>query len=166
MKIYQLQRVDHENLILRTFMLFTQTADAVKKYADALLYRVGLSSIKLIVLRVLASNGGTMTPSEIAHWTLRERHNITTLVDRMKKQGLVKARRSRRDRRSVNITLTKKGRKFLEEHTPLSRDIVDQIMSSVSEDDATLLEKVLGVLSQNAETGLKRVAERSQLQHS
>ena len=84
MKTYKLPRVDHEDPILRTFMLFAQTADAVKKYADAVLYKVGLPSTKLAVLRVLASNGGTMTPSAIARWTLREPNNITTFADRMK----------------------------------------------------------------------------------
>jgi len=158
MKMFQLKRIEHEDPILRTFILFAQTAGAVKKYADALLYRVGLSSIKLTVLRVLASNGGTMTPSEIAHWTLKERHNITTLVDRMKKQGLVKVRRSRRDRRSVNITLTDTGRRLLEDHTPLSIGIADHIMESISEDDAALLEKLLEVLRQNAEGALKSIA--------
>lgn len=156
MKAHRSPRVDHKDSTLRTFILFIQTADAVKKYTDALLYKVGLSTIKLIVLRVLAANGGTMTPSTIAHWTLRERHNITTLVDRMKRDGLVKARRNRMDRRSINITLTAKGRKLLDEHTPLSRSIVDQIMSSISEDDAALLEKLLAVLRQNAETGLNK----------
>jgi len=154
MNTYKLPRVDSEDPILRTFMLFAQTADAVKKYADAVLYKVGLSSIKLTMLRVLASNGGTMTPSAIAYWTLREPNNITTLVDRMRRDGLVKVRPNNRDRRSVNVTLTNKGRKLLEEHTPLLRDIVKQVMSSISEDDAALLEKLLGVLSQNTETGL------------
>ena len=156
MKAHKLPRVGHENSILRTFILFIQTADAVKKYTDARLYKVGLSTIKLIVLRVLAFKGGTMTPSAIARWTLRERHNITTLIDRMKRDGLVKTRRNRTDRRSINITLTKKGRELLEEHTPLTRDIIDQIMSSISEDDAALLEKLLAVLRQNTETGLNK----------
>ena len=166
MKVYRSPRIDHKDPILRTFILFTQTADAVKKYTDALLYKAGLSSIKFTVLRVLARNGGTMTPSAIARWTLRERHNITTLIDRMRRDGLVKTRRSNRDRRSVNITLTKKGRELLEEYTPLSRDIVKQVMSSINEDEVALLEKSLEVLSQNTETGLKHIAERSQPQHS
>jgi len=157
MKARKLRRVDHQNPILRTFILFLQTADVVKKYADALLYKAGLSTIKLTVLRVLAFKGGTMTPSAIARWTLRERHNITTLVDRMKRDGLVKTKRNKKDRRSINITLTKKGRELLEEHTPLSEDIVKQVMSSISKDDAVLLEKLLVVLSHNAETGLSKL---------
>ena len=58
--------VEHEDAILRTFILFVQSAQAVLKYADANLYRKArLSVIKLIVLRVLASNNGVMAPSEL-----------------------------------------------------------------------------------------------------
>ena len=68
-KVHRLKNVDHEDRILRTFILFVQAADATMKYANAHFYRKeGLSVIKVIVLRVLAANGGTMTPSEIALW--------------------------------------------------------------------------------------------------
>lgn len=64
-----------DDIILRTFILFVQTADAVLKYADANFYKKArISAIKFIVLRTVATNGGAMTPSEIAGWTLRERH--------------------------------------------------------------------------------------------
>jgi len=59
--------VDHEDVTLRTFILFVQTAQAVMKYAATHLYRkAGVSIIRLIVLQALASNGGIMKPSEIA----------------------------------------------------------------------------------------------------
>jgi len=84
-RVHRLKDVDHEDRILRTFILFVQTADVVLKYANNHFYRKeGLSVIKVIVLRVLAASGGTMTPSEIAEWTFRERHDITTLVERLK----------------------------------------------------------------------------------
>lgn len=37
--------VDHEDTILRTFMLFVQTADAALKYVDARFFKAGLSTI-------------------------------------------------------------------------------------------------------------------------
>ena len=112
--------VDHEDSILRAFILFVQTAREVLKYADTHLYRKArLSTIKLIALRALASNNGVMTPSEMAEWTQTEPHNITTLVDRMRRDGLVTAERSSSDKRFVNITLTDKGREVL------SRAIID-----------------------------------------
>ncbi len=77
--------VDHGDAVLRTFILFVQTARAVLKYTDADLYRKArLSIIKLIALRALASNNGVMIPSEIAEWTQTERHNITALIGRMR----------------------------------------------------------------------------------
>jgi len=155
--------VDHEDTILRSFILFVQTAYAVLKYADAHLYRKARLSIsKLIVMRALASNKEVMTPSELAEWTQTERHNITTLIERMKRDGLIKPERNPRDRRFVNVSLTDKGREVLMQAMPVAREIVDQVMSSISEDDALLLEKSISVLRQNAHQNLEYVAKRSQ----
>ena len=155
--------VDHEDTVLRTFILFVQTAQAVLKYADAHLYRkAGLSIVKLIVLRALASNNRVMTPSEIAEWTQTERHNITALVGRMSRDGLVTAERNSSDKRLVNITLTDEGREALNRAMPVAREIVDQVMLSIDEGNAALLEKYLRTLRQNAYDGLGNVAKHSQ----
>lgn len=157
--------VNHHDIVLRTFILFLQTAYAVLKYADAHFYRnARLSVIKFIVLQALAINGGTMTLSEIAEWTHKERHNITTLVERLKRDGLVTAERDNRDKRFVNVTLTDKGREVVSQSTPVAREIVNQAMLSISEVDAALIEKLLRVLRQNAHDGLEHVAKHSQPQ--
>jgi len=150
-----------EDTIQRTFILFVQTADAVLKYADASFYKAGLSVIKFVVLQLLAVKGGAMTPSEIARWTLRERHNITTLVNRLERDGLVRAERNSRDRRCVDVTLTDRGREVLSQATPVATEIVNQVMSSIGEDDTVLCEKWLRILRQNAHHGLENIAERS-----
>jgi len=155
--------IDHADPVLKAFILFVQTADVALKYANAHFYKkAGLSVIKFIVLRILATNGGTLRPSEIAQWTLRERHNITTLVERLERDGLVSTKRNDRDRRFVNVTLTDKGRRVLTQATPVAREIVNHVMLSITEGDAVLLEKLLQVLRQNAHYGLEHVAERSQ----
>lgn len=154
--------VEHRDAVLRTFILFVQTAYAVLKYGDAYFYRKArLSVTKFIVLQALGING-TMTLSEIAEWTHRERHNITTLVERLKRAGLVTALRDSRDRRFVNVMLTDKGREVVSQATPVARDILGQVMLSISEGDAVLLEKPLRVLRQNAHDGLEYLAKRSQ----
>ncbi len=159
-RVHRLKDVDHEDKILRTFILFAQAADTIMKYANTHLYRKEkLSVIKVIVLRVLAANGGAMAPSEIAEWTFRERHNITTLIDRMKRDGLVRVERNIKDKRFVSVSLTAKGRKVLKQAMPVAREIVNQVMSSISEGDAVLLEKSLRVLRQNAHDGLEHLAK-------
>ncbi len=164
-RVHRLKDVDHEDRILRTFILFVQTSDTIMKYANTHFYRKeGLSVIKVIVLRVLAAHGGTMTPSEIAEWTFRERHNITTLVDRLKRDGLVRVERNNRDKRFLSVSLTAKGRKVLKQATPVARDIVNRVMSSISEGDAIPFEKSLRVLRQNAHDGLVHLAKCAQPQ--
>ena len=153
--------VDHDDIILRTFILFVQTAHAALKYGDAHFYRaLGLSVTKFIVLQALALNGGTMTPSEIAQWTFRERHNITTLVHRLSRDGLVRAKRNNRDKRFVDVILTDKGRQVYAQALPVSREIVDRVMSSISQSDAAQLEKPLRAMRQNAHDGLEEIAKR------
>ena len=157
--------VDLDDNILRTFILFTQTSLAVLKYKDAYFCRkAGISASKFTVLLILTTNGGRMTPSKIAEWTLRERHNITTLVNRLERDRLVRTERNNRDKRSVNVILTDKGREVLSQAAPVAREIVNQVMSSISEGDAVLLEKLLRVLRQNAHCGLENAAKRSQPQ--
>ena len=153
--------VDHEDSILRTFILFTQASDAVTKYADAHFYRKNsLSVIKYMVLQILYAHGGTMRPTDIAEWTLRERHGITTLVDRLVRDGLVRTEHSDKDRRTKNIILTDKGRSVLAETTPTARDIVNRVMLSISESDVALLERLLKSLRQNAHEGLQDMTGR------
>ncbi len=155
--------VDHEDTVLRTFILFVQTARAVLKYTDADLYRKArLSIIKLIVLRALASNNGVMTPSEIAEWTHTERHNITALIGRMRQDGLVTAERNSSDKRLANVTLTDKGWEALNRAIPVAKEIVDRVMLSIDEGDVALLEKYLQTLRQNAHQGLEHLARGSQ----
>jgi len=162
-EIDRLIDIEHEDAVLRTFILFVQTARLVLKYADTHLYRkTRLSTIKLIVLRTLASNNGVMRPSEIAEWTQTERHNITTLIDRLKRDGLVRVERNNRDKRFVSVSLTAKGRKVLKQAMPVAREIVNRVMLSISEGDAVPLEKSLRVLRQNARDGLEDFANRPQ----
>lgn len=162
----RLIEVEHKDTLLSAFILFVQTAQAVLKYADACLYRkTRLSVSKLIVLRALASSSRAMMPSEIAEWTNTERHNITALVNRMKQDRLVTAERNSSDKRLVNITLTDKGREVLSQAMPVAREIVDQMMLSITEGDAALLKEKLRILRQNAHYGLEGFANRPQPRH-
>jgi len=104
-----------------------------------------------------------MTPSQIAEWTQTEPHNITGLIDRMRQDGLVTAERDSSDRRLVNVALTDKGQEVLSQAMLVAREVVNQVMSSIAEGDAALLEKQLRVLRQNAHNGFEGFANRPQL---
>ena len=98
-----------------------------------------------------------MRPSDIAEWTSRERHNITTLVERLERDQLVRTERSDKDRRFINVMLIDKGRSVLTETVSTAREIVNQTMLLISESDVELLDRLLKTLRQNAHDGLERV---------
>lgn len=145
--------------VLRGYMTFVKYAGKAIKYADTRLRQeTGFSFMKYRVLDIIATNGGTMTPSEIANKASRERNDITTLVQRLVRDGFVATERRDRDRRFVNVTLTDKGRDVLPQLILVVKKIADQVMLSMTEADAVVLENLMGILGQNADDGLKYIS--------
>lgn len=155
----RITEIPHSETIGRTLMLFTQTARLISKYIDAYFYQnAHFSFTKFMVLKNLASQNGVMTPTQLAAWTQTELHNITTLVARLKKEDLVITERSNIDKRNVNVLLTEKGRIVLNQAMPVARDLINQIMSSITEADAVQFGQMLEVLRDNAYYGLESIA--------
>ena len=152
--------INEEDDILRTFILFQQTARVVTKYQNALLNKkCGLSDVKFIVLMAFYYNpSASVTASEIANWTDTESHNVTTLVNRMKQEGFILAERDRRDKRFLKITVTDKGRKALKNAMPAAQAVMDRLMSSLTPGDTVLFETVLKTIRQNAYDGLEGIS--------
>jgi DNA-binding MarR family transcriptional regulator len=150
------------NTIIRTFILFYQTARWVQKFADSYLYReAGISLVQFIALQTLKVNDGVMTPSGIAEWTQTERHNVTTLVRRMTKDGLIETKPDSTDRRIINVFITKKGREALERAMPVAKQVINLVMSSVNEDDANQVEHMLKCMRLNAHSSLIDMGKRT-----
>ena len=147
--------IELENNKLRTFMMFALAARETMKYSDNYLFRAaGTSLIRFIVLKALSMSEGGLKPTELADWTQTERHNITTLIDRMTREGLITVRKNPHDKRSVIVNLTDKGRELLETSTPVAGAVVDQMMSSINEKDTAYMEKIMRVIRRNAHQGL------------
>ena len=100
----------NEDISLQVYDLFTRTARAVLRYADSCLYeKARLSPTKFIVLHVLSVSDGPMLLKDLSLFTNTAQNSITTLIERMQKDGLVITRRSEVDRRATNVELTDKG---------------------------------------------------------
>ena len=142
---------EDQDSIVQTAAILLRTARAALKYADRCFYLDAHSSLpKFMVLQSLFLNNTTMTLSDLAIFTNTERHNITTLVSRLKKEGLINARRSRKDRRSVNVALTDKGISIEKELWPVARKISETLMCSMTEEDLNKTLKNLTTVYQNA----------------
>jgi DNA-binding MarR family transcriptional regulator len=159
----ELIQVYHEDPALRTFILLIQTIRLVSKYVDTCLSRkAGISKIKFIALLAFCFDGhsnDSITASQLARWTDTEPHNITTLIKRMKADGLLYAERDLKDRRYTNIKITNKGKKITHLSLSAAQEIVDQVMSSIDQDNCSQLEEMLTIIRQNAKDGLRDLVD-------
>ena len=140
----------HKDPVLQTFMLFIQASREVIKYSDSRFFHdLYLSTVKYIVLKALAISGRTLTNSDLAVWTDTIRHNITTLVRRMKAEGLVTAERSEEDKRFMEVQLTDKGRNLFMKANVIAYDLINRVMSGIGKRQVAQLKRTLGVLKSN-----------------
>lgn len=73
----------------------------------------GLSPERLSLLSVLVF-GGPRTASELAQIEMVSRPAITRTLNALEEAGLVERRRGKRDRRSVSVHVSRKGRALME----------------------------------------------------
>ncbi len=62
-----------------------------------------------VLMEVAAAPGGRLALHEICDRLLKSPPNVTALVDRLERDGLLRRERSREDRRLVMATLTERG---------------------------------------------------------
>jgi DNA-binding MarR family transcriptional regulator len=85
-------------------------ARVVEPWASFLKTTAQLTNNQYNVLRILrGSHPAMLACSDIAERTIERDPDITRLIDRLEKRGLVKRIRSRRDRRVVEVGITDKG---------------------------------------------------------
>jgi DNA-binding MarR family transcriptional regulator len=125
---------------------------ATTKYVDSRFFRAQkLSMIKYSALKFLVINGGIMKHSELARWTNTKKHNITTLVERMKEEKLVTTERSKKDKRIIDIIITDKGRQTYKQASPVARSIVQELMRDMDTSDVREFERLLNAIKTNIE---------------
>ncbi len=107
----------------------------------------GISASTYIVLMALEMNRGTMTGSNLAELTGTEPHNITKMVERMTRDGLVTTERRDPDRRFVYTSITEAGRSTIKRGNPAARKLAAAIMGTVSKADLATLQRVLTELA-------------------
>jgi DNA-binding MarR family transcriptional regulator len=114
------------------WVLLDRTHFAVTRSRLLELAQFNLTKEQAQVLYVLRYFGGSATMTQIASFTLRQHHSVSTLVIRMEKTGLV---------------MTKKGKDIYERVT---RESIEMVFSSLSPADKRKLALYLNQLQKRA----------------
>jgi len=118
----------------------------VLKCEEVVFGKIGLTPQQHAVLIAIKYINDPVKPTDVARWLDRNTNSITLIIDRMEKDGLVKRIRDLRDRRSLRLVMTQKGKEVLEQATVPGWELVQELLSCLSEEDMEtfngLMEKV------------------------
>jgi len=121
---------DHEAL-----MGVWWTGILLKKRAKHFFSNFLSSEVQFNIMMVLKYAEKPLTQSELGEQLLVDKSNITGLLDRMEKSGLIRRLSVPDDRRCYHIELTAAGREILEKVEKPYHDHVKKLMSVFSPDE-------------------------------
>jgi len=110
------QKVAFASREQEAYLALMRTADALQTKIEAKLKEFGLTGTQYNALRILRGAGREGLPcSEVGERMITRDPDITRLLDRLQKRGLVTRCRDKRDRRVVYGKITAAGLKLLGE---------------------------------------------------
>jgi len=120
-----------------------RTANALNPHIDRGLRELNLTGSQLNALMVLKGAGPDgISLSEIGRALVVTKANVTGLIDRLERDGLVE-RRTHADRRVTLAALTAKGADLLAQALPRHGDSLSDLLSFLSDDDKSQLIELL-----------------------
>ena len=102
-----------------TFLNLVRTADVLAGQIAEVFKPFELSAAQYNVLRILRGAGQPLACGEVANRMIARDPDVTRLLDRLEKRGLVSRCREQKDRRVVCTSITPAGLKLLKQVDPL-----------------------------------------------
>ena len=128
-----------------------RTADTVWNASRVFFERWDLGPSQFNVLNLLLENPDGLTQTELSRQLIMHRSNITGLVDRLEKRGLVRRQEVAADRRAYQVVLTQAGAELLREILPRYYEGADRVWSKLSTRRASELASDLHEVARNVE---------------
>ena len=145
-------RDDFSHFRYQALLQLLRTADRIWNTSRLFFDRWDLSPSQFNVLNLLHDHPEGLSQIELSRELIMHRSNVTGLVDRLERMGLVQRNDLAGDRRAYRVVLTQRGAELLEHILPHYYQRTDEVWESVSAERVSQLTTDLKQISQNAET--------------
>ena len=132
-----------------------RTADTIWNASRTFFQEWDLSPSQFNVLNLLESNPEGLSQSDLGRQLITHRSNVTGLVDRLEKRGLVQRTEAAGDRRAYRVVLTKAGSALLKKILPHYYQKAARVWDGVSVGQISDLLTALDHVARNAEVVVK-----------
>jgi len=133
---------EQENTVVRLWLLLRRVGDQLGACEDLVYSKYGLTSEQFGVLGCIKSRG-PLRPIDLASLLERGPNSMSMLVDRMVKAGLVRRTRDKKDRRTVFVSMTDKGREAISPAALANWGFMHKLLSPLSYEEQRALADML-----------------------
>jgi MarR family 2-MHQ and catechol resistance regulon transcriptional repressor len=137
------------SLRYKALLQLLRTADSILDASRSLFAPWDLSPSQFNVLNLLYGLPEGLSQTDVGRQLIVHRSNVTGLVDRLEKRGLVKRRELAGDRRVYQVVLTAEGSKVMEEVLPVYHRRAEEVWGDCP---AKVLSEIHAQLNQVART--------------
>ena len=136
-----------------------RTSEALWNASRVFFARWELSPSQFNVLNLLHGREEGCTQTELSRELIMHRSNVTGLIDRLEKRGLVQRQDKDHDRRAYRVNLSAAGNKLMRQILPHYHDAAEKVWGNLTVRRAVQLVAELQQVGANAER-IARKAER------
>jgi len=144
-------KVDDHHPGYRTLMELLRTADTVWDASRTFFERWDLGPSQFNVLNLLRLYPAGLSQTELSRELIMHRSNVTGLLDRLERRGLVARRDVAADRRAYNVVLTPAGVRLLRDILPRYYQNAARVWGRLSARRAAALIADLQQVARNAQ---------------
>ena len=117
------------------WLILHQTSDSITKCEEDVFARIGIPPQQYLILMAIKRMNGPVTPTRLANWVDRNLNSIILIIDRMEKDGLIERVRDLKDRRTLRLIITEKGRQKYKKGIKPARQLSEKILSVLSPEE-------------------------------
>lgn len=152
---------EYSRRIHHMWVLLRQASNLMPKYVEPIFAKVGLTYQQYMVIFTIKLLDSPVTISDVANSLDRSVNTVSTIIERMHKDGLVKRVRDSRDRRTVILRVTREGEEKARSAALPYWNMVEKLLSHFSREELKTMESLIGKLKgyMAEELGVDKVSE-------
>jgi len=134
----------------QALLALLRTADTVWNASRIFFERWDLSPSQFNVLNLLRLSSAGLSQTELSRELIMHRSNVTGLVDRLEKRGLVERKDAAKDRRAYRVVLTSAGERLVRDILPAYYAGAERVWEGLSRQRVTQAVTELQKVAENA----------------
>jgi DNA-binding MarR family transcriptional regulator len=141
----EIQQSNFRNEFQKMGINLIYTANWLNEHVSKMLAKEDITQQQYNILRILRGADSPLSTLQIRARMLDKMSDTSRIVDRLLIKGLVDKAACQKDKRLVDITLSKKGR-ILVDSLDQFNEKIDQLLSGLNEQEAILMNQLLDKL--------------------